>query len=376
MSIKTLSPTAQKHSQTVKKIRCAPRKISKSKKSKVHYAMASTKQGRSRGWVFTQHTTPGNNEWDPNAIDWSEVRPKVEWIVCGLEETTSGGLHWQGSVHFVHPVSLPGCKEALQSRSVHVERQRGTCKEAVEYCTKTDSGVCYDVDTTEGDVVHRKIIFSWPQEVDDLLLATDTEQSMCKRDAIYAAAMEMATPDEACEFIRGNSPRDWCLYGAQIQRNILSYYARRAMEPRTPKSYSRPFYGGSLRERSHVLLGAPGTGKTNFALDHFAFPLLIRHIDNLKEITCQTDGLVFDDLSFHRWSAQNVIHLVDLAFNSTINVKYGTVTIPAGMPRFFTCNRKFDDWIPEGASDDEREAIRRRCIILNVQANLFNDNKD
>lgn len=320
---------------------------------------------KARNWVFTLFPKEDDDiPWDPHTIAWDEVSPTPRGVVAGLERAKSGRLHWQGFIAFTNAVRLASVKGALGSRDVHLEIGRGTPAQAIEYCKKSDTGICWDDEG--GD----KILFIWPEGfgADDCKPGPKARRD---KDAEYSEAIALPTLDEALLHIQSANPRDWCLYGSSIQRNLKLVYELRDLEPRRPKEYGRPFFHGLLAEKALCLFGKAGTGKTEFGLDHFKFPLLIRHTDDLKRINPKTDGLVFDDLSFNRWSPQNVIHLLDLAHDSTINVKHSTVTIKAGMPRIFTCNRVYADWIPEAIQPEENEAIRRRIHVLIVNANLY-----
>lgn len=321
-------------------------------------------RGKSRSWVFTIFPKDLENyPWDPNTIAWDEVTPKLDWIVCGLEFTKQTNLHWQGVCRFQNQVTLATVKKALGDQRAHLETTRGTLQQAVAYCTKLDSGVCH-----EG--TEEKIIFSWPDSWESLDLGEATHGRKTNDD-FFREAIEMGTLESAWQHLLQHVPRDCMLYGPRIRESLRSVFEEQNLKCREPKTYSRPFYSGQLGTKSLLLSGRPNAGKTNFALDHFKYPLLVRHTEDLKRFNPRIDGLVFDDLSFAKWSPQNVIHLVDCAEDSTINVKYGSVTLPAGMPRIFTCNRSFDEWVPSECSADEKEAIRRRVIVLNVQANLY-----
>jgi hypothetical protein len=87
-----------------------------------------------------------------------------------------------------------------------------------------------------------------------------------------------------------------------------------------------------------VFMGKAGAGKTQFAKRHFKKPILISHLEDLRKIKHDTDGLVFDDMNFNHIPRQAQIHLLDIEEDRSIHVRYGLVEIPAGMPRIFCCN--------------------------------------
>lgn len=144
------------------------------------------------------------------------------------------------------------------------------------------------------------------------------------------------------------------------------------------KTHSKAVHStGFSREKldlSHnwLIYGAAGTGKTNFALSHFEHPILVSHIDDLKKICDETDGLVFDDMSFNKYPHGSIVHLLDREVDRTIHARYFNATIPANLPKIFTANRD-DIFIPENTvlNEDQEKALKRRYKTLHVTASLF-----
>lgn len=123
-----------------------------------------------------------------------------------------------------------------------------------------------------------------------------------------------------------------------------------------------------------LLTGPTGTGKTRWALAQFASPLLVSHMEDLKQFwPNQHDGIVFDDMSFKGISAEIMIHLLDWEMPRTLNVKHGSVTIPAKTRKIFTTNLDFLAWIPSAIPDQHIAAIRRRVTIIQVNGPVFSD---
>lgn len=112
------------------------------------------------------------------------------------------------------------------------------------------------------------------------------------------------------------------------------------------------------------LFGRTGTGKTEWAIQHFKRPLLVRHKDQLRKLQGGGyDGIIFDDFDVKHWPRTAVIHLFDLSRPSGIDVKHGHVVIPAGLPRVVTSNFTYDKVTPE----DDSGAIERRLYLLNIE---------
>lgn len=113
------------------------------------------------------------------------------------------------------------------------------------------------------------------------------------------------------------------------------------------------------RGASTVLVGPSGIGKTSAAIKSLPTPILLAsHIDDLRHLSGDTQSIVFDDMDFQHWPRTAQIHLVDTDLPRSINVRYGTVGIPAHMTKVFTANT-----FPFTAND---EAILRRLTIIDL----------
>lgn len=118
-----------------------------------------------------------------------------------------------------------------------------------------------------------------------------------------------------------------------------------------------PPTGGS--QQSLVLMGPSGIGKTNWALKHAPKPtLLVSHVDDLKKLSKRHKSIIFDDVDFTHWPVTSQIHITDCAVPRTIHVRYGTVTIPNGIVKIFTCNNACLSW--------NNQAIRRRINLIEL----------
>ncbi|GJQ68733.1 hypothetical protein Trydic_g15350, partial [Trypoxylus dichotomus] len=67
-------------------------------------------------------------------------------------------------------------------------------------------------------------------------------------------------------------------------------------------------------------------------------PLHVRDDEDWRRLTRTTDGIVLDDLDFRKWSPATYLKLLDIAKPVTQNIKYGSVRVPAGTPRFLIVN--------------------------------------
>lgn len=113
-----------------------------------------------------------------------------------------------------------------------------------------------------------------------------------------------------------------------------------------------------------VIVGEPGIGKTQYALAHFSAPLLVTHIDDLKEFNSEIhDGIVFDDMDFKHLPRSTQIYLTDCAVPRTIHCRFANAVIPAGTHKIFTTNDHATCF------NIEDGAIRRRCNVYRVGGN-------
>jgi len=89
-----------------------------------------SRQGRSRGWCFTI-----NNPNAADALQVSQLKVYARYYVCGAEQGSDRGTpHYQGYVYFQHACTMQRVKQLLPR--AHLEPQRGTCNQAIEYCKK------------------------------------------------------------------------------------------------------------------------------------------------------------------------------------------------------------------------------------------------
>lgn len=327
---------------------------------------------RSRNWCFTLHTSDDvshEDHWDPSTIDWESGKPSTKYIICGLEVCPkTGRLHWQGYIEYSNAVSLTSAKNAFDCNRVHLEVRRGSRRQAITYCTKLDTAALSEDEEPrfdpEGDTTglgRTKTIFSWgedqPSKVDDVY-----DEVLHKED--YGAALD---------YVKTKRPRDFVLHGAAIERNLGIHYSKIPGNDGGARRYILPYFGAALLgTKGILLLGKAGAGKTRFAMDHFKHPLLVRHTDALKriKIDCKYDGIVFDDFSVSHWPISAVIHLLDIEMETQINVKHGMVCIPAGMPRIFTSNKLFDEWVCPNTNAEEMNAIRRRIEVHVISCDI------
>lgn len=187
----------------------------------------------------------------------------------------------------------------------------------------------------------------------------------------YREALAAANAVDAMAIIKENRPRDICLYGDRIRKNVnAEFYVPKPFVPKyTLDQFNCPNLGFN-GSKSYLVWGDSNCGKTHFVLAHFKNPLLVTHIDIVKKLTPEHDAIVFDDLSFTHWPSETVIQLVDTELDRDIHVRYGTAHIPAGTIKVFTHNTKTIFYKPD-CLEQHIKAIDRRVEYLHVVGPLY-----
>lgn len=180
--------------------------------------------------------------------------------------------------------------------------------------------------------------------------------------------------NEALNIQIDNNPRDYILYGNNIQSNLEKLNNKNDYTMYDIQSFNIPekIQNWLNNYSNHYVLwikGPTGIGKTSLAMSLFDKPLLIRHKEGLKKLK-DHDVLVFDDMNFNNGIREEAIHLTDMKQPSEINVKHGSITIPKGMKRIFCSN--VDIW-----PTDYSGALRRRVYTVKLDNKLLykNNNK-
>lgn len=178
-----------------------------------------------------------------------------------------------------------------------------------------------------------------------------------KLDVYTLIFAEDVTVEQGLKMVREKRPRDYALYHNQIEGSLK----RSKSLPFVAKFKSEDFkvppqdFNGSL-----LIWGPSGYGKSRYAESHFKNPLVVNHPDKLKKFdSTKHDGIIFDDMRFHHWPAEAVIHLLDTESESDINVKHGYVTLPKDRKQIFTHNDE-NPFYSQEILDSQRDAIERR----------------
>ncbi len=119
-----------------------------------------------------------------------------------------------------------------------------------------------------------------------------------------------------------------------------------------------------------VLVGCSGVGKTSY-VQWLGWHLwdkpwcMVPTKEELKNFRVGVHcGICFDDMDFTGWSQEAVTSLLGVEDTAVIDVKYGSVKIPAGTPRAVCMNRSTFPVMENGAGIPM--CIRRRCHYVVV----------
>ncbi len=304
----------------------------------------------SRAWCFTL------NNYD-YLLDDDELAAKGVTFCQYQEECGANGTrHLQGYLEIARAQRLSWVAKLPGLTKAHWEPRRGTQAQAIAYVSPSK-----DANAAVPDPTFRAgpYIFGTP--------ATNEQGKRSDlveiRDKIKAGIPYEQIAEEHFS--------SWCRYEKSFAKFATICHSA------TPPSYTMDkFLCEPLDLSMPVLLHGPTSlGKTAFALAHFAKPLYVDHVDKLKELRADHDGIVFDDLDFKHWPAQSVIHLLDIDHDHQVHCRFVNAKIPKGMKRIFTFN---DDTIFDGPSDAKStpyssrhlEAIRRRFVSQPVYEDL------
>lgn len=84
---------------------------------------------RSRGWVWTI-----NNPIEDDKTNFENLKLVAQYCIYGTETGENGTPHWQGFTYFKSLKSFTQLRSLLPR--AHIEKQRGTLDQAIEYCKK------------------------------------------------------------------------------------------------------------------------------------------------------------------------------------------------------------------------------------------------
>jgi len=289
-----------------------------------------------RNFVFTI-----NNPDESDEVQLRSPPEHVRYMVYQHEVGEEGTPHYQGYVELSKSVKLAGLKKWLTR--AHLEKRKGNRDQARAYCMKTDTQT------------HPPIEYG------------DWHSGGSGKRNDLAEIQKKIHEGKPMREIAQEHFGSWLRYADGFKK-----YKKLVCQPARPKRKLEEFLHEPLNlDKTTLIYGPSGTGKTNFALAHFDNALLVSTMDDLAEYDPQEhDGIVFDDVNFSDRSATELIHLVDQEMPRSIRVRYVCAHIPANTKKIVTHQHRTCLY-PHYCPDDQKNAIDRRLNVVEITAPLF-----
>lgn len=257
--------------------------------------------------------------------------------------------HYQILIGFKKRKTLTYLKKKLNNEAIRIE-SCGNVRRAAEYCTKEE--------TRNGTII----------AIGDVPVYIKSTQG-----SIWKEILLEKDADITLDKIKEHFPEKYIMQHAAISSYAESKRAQE-INKRDVESFNEPLI--NVKDGlTHIFVGKTALGKTAYACAHFKNPVMISDRQDFKKIKRETDGMIIDDMSFNMWNPSNLLHLVDIEYDRTINVKYGSVNVPKDLPRIITINSLSNFW-PENINHEQRAAISRRICIHKFYFKLFGDKFD
>ena len=182
------------------------------------------------------------------------------------------------------------------------------------------------------------------------------------------------------EVVAAPSLFEACVAGQVRPRSVSDVKTLRAEQKPTKRfqhKYSKDSFTLSAPAPWHVLhiYGGTGLGKTKWALAQFENPCLIKPFDSVGCLEGleknfdpqQHDGLVLDEANLSFLSRQQVIALFDPDEDCTLDVRFKSFTLPAGVKKIIVSNEAPGKLYPP----DPHGAIARRFVSLKITQSTY-----
>lgn len=281
-----------------------------------------------------------NNYTDDEVMELRTLglHPDVQYIVFGYEVGEECGTpHLQGYICFKSKKRIGAARKMMPKRIAKFALRIKTHQEARDYCKKDGNYEEMGTDPHPGNGKAKRA----DADVD--------------YDSIIEAFRDGKTLKEVVELFPEQGVKHFhCLKG--IESVFKAPFSLTRYEGPFPSHFPYDWD----RTKTLVLIGEPGICKTQWALNQFSNPFFCRNVNKLRAFDHRIhDGIVIDDLE-NELSRSNQLNLLEVEQACTIRVLYGTVDIPAWIPRILCCN---PDKIPIDLTDG---AIKRRCHVERI----------
>jgi len=207
----------------------------------------------------------------------------------------------------------------------------------------------------------------------------------CKSDATPADSTSLTsqiraarTLADACELadvtIRTVGDVNLIRNDKHRMKDYVHRFPNSQWKPSMPK-YDTPTWP---RNTALYIWGETGLAKTQWAVHQGQNPLVVSHMDKLREFDeDRHDIIIFDDMSFNHVPRTTIIHLTDWDEDRQIHCRYSPAEIPRHTKKIFTSNKAFNETFSglEGNAGFD-PAVLRRVTIFKLTENSYIDEID
>jgi len=318
----------------------------------------ASQQPKSKCWLFTLNNPTPEEGINPDLVDYAVVGSET----C----PTTGTWHFQGYAIFKAEKRLSALKKIMPR--AHWTKADGTPMQNSNYCKKGEQPKAeWDAHKEKGPNWGLNAEFMEIGAIPQRKAASGTKEE--RQNNVARQAMECDTVHEGMALLKRELSFEYLRFGESMERNLKRAKTEVFQSPFELTSFNiNPLI---FEGKSILLWGTNNSGKTNYALAHFKNPLFCSHIDVLKQLSPDHDGIVFDDMKFSHWPVESVIHLLDYDFPRDINCRYVTAHIPAKMRKVFTHNTE-NPFYKTGEIDPEQQAaVERRLQRIHVNNKIY-----
>lgn len=299
--------------------------------------MTGPTRGAAKRWCFTVNNPSTEEEEELEKLKENLIYG-ITFIIVGREKGSEKETpHWQGYVEFSLTLSLRDLKEIAFLKRAHLEKARGSGIQNVNYCSKENSVI---LSLGEMAVRTRQGKRSDLEEALDALKNGATLKQLWEEHTAVMVKYEKGIKRAHTELTRTISNPEYTI--EEFKMN--------------PEDFT------CLGEKTVILWGESGSGKTSLAHALMPTALIVSHMDDLAEFDPSIhEGIIFDDMDFKHFPRTAQIHLSDCAFDRSIHIRYTTAKIPKATKKIITTNEHEGNVL---LLNDP--AIRRRIKIIKM----------
>lgn len=267
-----------------------------------------------------------------NAL-FEDLPTSIQYVTYGEEVApTTGRVHLQGYVEFTSLKTMNQVKTCFAENSMYLEMSQGSGIQNKTYCQK------------DGNF----------HEAGELKVSSGKRTDLIR-------VQEMIEDGASDREISKKYFSTW----TRCRMAIVEYrklHQKRAFTPRHTLLEFRPDWQAIEFQKSTIVWGPSGIGKTSFLKARFPEALFVTHIDGLRDFNAeQYSAIIFDDMDFKHLPRTSQIHILDIDDDRDIHCRYSTALIPANTVKVFSTNEYggliFD--LSDGA-------IRRRAQVIGL----------